>query len=172
VLRFASRRIRIAVVLGLLLAGAGALALYVNSKLDTRQESFYPSMADAKKDGAIDRGWIPDQYLPRSSRSIREVRDLSPSKEWCAFDFDPFDVNHLQTNMRPLDPLSPPIQYIPKPGVPWWPSVLENRIDVQKIHNNGFDLYYVQQPANSVTTQVWVFAVSHTDVDIFSVSED
>src|ERR1700687_308581 len=60
-----------------------------------RRESFYPSLADAKKDGAIDRGWIPD-FLPASSRTIHEVHDLSPSTTWCAFEFLPNDSQGLR----------------------------------------------------------------------------
>jgi hypothetical protein len=51
----------------------------LSANISDRYEAFYPSLADARKDGAIIRGWIPDEFLPRSSRSIHEVHDLSPS---------------------------------------------------------------------------------------------
>src|SRR5437660_3802335 len=48
------------------------------ASLNDRYESFYPSLAEADKDGAITRGWIPDDLLPSSSRAIHEVHDLWP----------------------------------------------------------------------------------------------
>ena len=66
----------------------------LSTSFSDRYESFYPSLADAEKDGAITRGWIPDDLLPSSSRAIREVHDLSPSREWCAFEFVPTDFQN------------------------------------------------------------------------------
>src|SRR5882762_2736235 len=64
-----------------------------------RRESSYLSLADAKKDGAIDRGWIPD-FLPESSRAIHEVHDMSPSTTWCAFEFLPSDSQGLRKSLK------------------------------------------------------------------------
>jgi hypothetical protein len=94
-LRPMNKSLAIAAVI-LVLGIGGWLAFSPRSDL---QESFYPSLADAAKDGAITRGWIPDEYLPQSSFSIREVHDLSPSAEWCAFEFNPTDSKNLLTNL-------------------------------------------------------------------------
>ena len=123
------------------------------------QESFYPSLVEAGKDGAITRGWIPDEFLPRSSRSIHEIHDLSPSTEWCAFEFLPADSQHLLDNLKHVDVLPQRVRHVPSPGVSWWPSVLVGNLDVQRIHKSGFDLYAIERPSTSVTTAVYLFAI-------------
>ena len=124
-----------------------------------RRESFYPSLADASKDGAITRGWIPDDLLPGSSRAIHEVHELSPSTEWCAFEFSPTDSLGLKTNLKSVDALPPPVRRVPSPGVSWWPAVLKGNLDIEKIHRAGFELYVIEKPATSVTTDILLFAI-------------
>ena len=122
-------------------------------------ESFYPSIAEAAKDGAITRGWIPDDLLPGSSRAIHEAHDLSPSTEWCAFDFAPADAQNLRKNLKNVDVLPPSIRRVPNPHMSWWPSMLKGNLDRERIHREGFDLYLVERPANSVMTEVLLFAI-------------
>lgn len=71
-----------------------------------RRELFYPSLADAEKDGAITRGWIPADLLPRGSHAIREIHDLSPSTEWCSFEFSPAEWHSLGSDFKVVDTLS------------------------------------------------------------------
>jgi hypothetical protein len=124
-----------------------------------RRESFYPSLADADKDEAITHGWIPDDLLPGSSRAIHEVHEISPSTEWCAFEFLPADSQGLRKNLKSVDALPPPVRRVPSPGVSWWPAVLKGNLDVGRIHRAGFDLYVVVRPETSVTTEILLFAV-------------
>lgn len=131
----------------------------VSRVLNDRFESFYPSLAEADKDGAITRGWVPDEFLPRTSRSIHEVHDLSPSTEWCAFEFVPTDSQNILSNLKRVDVLPQSVRHVPSPGVSWWPPVLAGDLDVEKIHKAGFELYFVERHATSVTTAVWLFAV-------------
>ena len=91
-------------------------------------ESFYPSMAEAAKDGAITRGWIPDDLLPSSARAIHEAHDLSPSTEWCAFDFAPVDSQNLRKKLKSVDVLPPSIRSVPNPHVSWWPGMLKGAL--------------------------------------------
>jgi hypothetical protein len=130
------------------------LACSANSR-----ESFYPSLADAGKAGAITRGWIPDDLLPRSSRAIHEVHEISPSTEWCAFEFLPSDSQGLRKNLKNIEALPPSVRRVPSPGVSWWPAVLKGNLDVEKIHRDGFELYVVERPATSVTTEILLFAL-------------
>jgi hypothetical protein len=148
----------IAVSVVLFLIVAWVVVARLSASLSDRYESFYPSLADAGKDGAITRGWIPDEFLPRSSRSIHEVHDISPSREWCAFEFVPADSQNLLANLKHLDVPPPSVRHVPRPGVSWWPSTLVGNLDLEKIHN-GLDLYFVEKPATSVTTKVWLFAI-------------
>jgi len=124
-----------------------------------RSESFYPSLTDADKAGAIAHGWIPDDLLPGSSRAIHEVHEISPSTEWCAFEFLPPDSQGIRKNLKSVDALPPSVKHVPSPGVSWWPTVLKGNLDVEKIHRAGFDLYVVVRPETSVTTEILLFAV-------------
>jgi hypothetical protein len=133
---------------GSLLAGCG-----------DRQESFYPNLSDADKAGAITRGWIPDNILPASSRTIHVVGELSPSREWCSFEFLPTDSQTLSRNLKSVDGPPPPVRHIPSPHMSWWPSVLEGNLDVAEIRKAGFQLYIVEEPKTSVTTEIFLFAI-------------
>jgi hypothetical protein len=124
-----------------------------------RHESFYPSLADAAKDGAITRGWIPDDLLPRGAHGIREVHDLSPSREWCSFEFSPSEWLNPGNDFQPVDALPPPLSHVPSPGVSWWPAVLRGDLDLTKVHREGLKLYVVKRPETSVTTEVLLFAI-------------
>ena len=148
----------IAVGVVLFLIAAWVVVARLSAGLSDRHETFYPLLTDATKDGAITRGWIPES-LPRSSRSIHEVHDLSPSREWCAFEFIPADSQNLLANLKHLDGQPPSVRYVPNPSVSWWPPVLVGNLDVEKIHKSGLDLYFMERPATSVTTAVWVFAI-------------
>lgn len=126
-----------------------------------RRESFYPTLADADKDGATTRGWIPD-LLPGSSRAIHEVHDISPSTEWCAFEFLPADSENLRKNLKSVDALPSSVRHVPNPGMSWWPAVLQGNLDSGKIRRAGLDLYTVEIAATSVTTDVLLFAIDWT----------
>jgi hypothetical protein len=123
-----------------------------------RSEYVYETLADADKAGEITRGWIPEDLIPGSSRTIRLVEELSPSREWCAFEFLPTASERLQSLKR-ADALPPAANEIGSPHVSWWPSVLEGKLDLVKIHKAGFQLYIVERPATSVTTEVLLFAI-------------
>lgn len=116
-----------------------------------RRESFYPSLNYAEKDGALDRGWIPE-FLPESSRSIHEVHDVSPSTTWCAFDFSPGDSQDFRKHLNSVTLLPHSVGHVPSPGVSWWPPALQGTLDVEKIHAAGFDVYVIERPETAVTT--------------------
>jgi hypothetical protein len=121
-------------------------------------ERHYASLADAGKDEIAQRGWIPD-FLPASSRSIYIAGDLSPSREWCAFEFTANDSDKLRQRIRKIDSIPPYINHIPRPGVSWWPAVLKGDLDVIKIRQSGFDVYIFDEPGTSVTTSVYLIAI-------------
>jgi hypothetical protein len=123
-----------------------------------RRESFYPSLADANKDGAITRGWIPE-FLPSSSRDIHELHEISPSTEWCAFQFAPADSGTLRKNVQSAEALPQAVRDVPSANVSWWPAMLTGVVDVQQLHKAGFEVYTVLRPETSVTKEVMLFAV-------------
>lgn len=122
------------------------------------RSTFYRSLADADKAGEMNRGWIPD-FLPKSSRSIRQVYDLSPSREWCEFEFQPGDSQALRDNLKEVQTPPAVIVNVPNPHVSWWPELLEGNLDGNRIRALGFRLYVLVTPATSVTTETWLFAI-------------
>jgi hypothetical protein len=122
-----------------------------------RRESFYASLADVKKAEAGAQSWIPDDLLPASARSIHETHEISPSTEWCAFEFIPSDSQGFREHLNSVDAL--PLSHVPSPRASWWPSVLDGNLDVEKIHNAGFQLFVVERPVNSVETGIYLFAI-------------
>jgi len=129
------------------------------ASLSDRYESFYQSLAEAERDGAVTRGWIPDDLLPSSSRAIHELHNLSPSREWCTFEFATDDSQRLRRSLKSIDVLPLSVRSIRNPDASWWPGVLTGNLDVARIRSDGFDLYEVVRPANSVMTDVLLFAV-------------
>lgn len=124
-----------------------------------RPEWFYASLTDVSKANAGAQSWIPDDLLPASSRAVHVVGELSPSKEWCAFEFVPTDTQNLLKNLKSVDVLPPQVMNVRSPAVSWWPSVLEGNLKVEKIHNAGFQLFVVERPANSVDMDIYLFAL-------------
>jgi hypothetical protein len=150
-----SRRTWMSLVLALLCVG---LTFVLFACQSDRRESFYPAFADAEKGGAITRGWIPS-FLPESSHAIHEVHDMSPSTEWCAFEFSPGDSERLRRSLKIVDALPRSMQRVPKPGVSWWPVLLQGNLEVEKIRNAGFELQMVERSETAVSTEVLLFAL-------------
>ena len=144
-----------ALLIALLCAGLTAALVACHGD---RSESFYRTLAEADRHGAITRGWIP-YFLPGSSRDIHEIHDISPSTEWCAFQFLPADSQFLRKRLERGQTLPLRVRAVPSPGVSWWPDVLSGNLDVEKIGSAGFSLYVVVEPETSVTTEVLLFAV-------------
>jgi len=124
-----------------------------------RHEWFYPSLVDVRKAEVSTQSWIPDDILPASSRAIHVVGELSPSKEWCAFEFLPADSQRLLRSLKSVDVLPPPVNHVPNPYVSWWPSVLKGNLDAAKIRKAGFQLYVIERPDTSVTMEIILFAI-------------
>src|SRR5271168_2600181 len=129
----------------------------------SRHEYFYQTLADADKAGEITRGWIPVDLMPSRSRAIHLVEELSPSREWCAFEFLPTDSEKPLQKLKSVDALPSPVNQIRNPHVSWWPSVLNGNLDVGKLKKAGFQLYVVERPANSVQTGIYLFALDSSN---------
>ncbi len=125
-----------------------------------RKEYFYNTLADADKAGEITRGWLPDDLIPSSSRDIRLVEELSPSHEWCSFNFLSGDSQNLRKNLKSVDGLPRAVRHVPRPHVSWWPEMLKGSIKPGEIHHAGFELYVVERPANDVEMGIYLFAVN------------
>ena len=126
---------------------------------DRRQYS-YDTLAEADRAGEVTRGWIPDDVMPGSSRAIHLVEELSPSHEWCAFEFLPTDTQNLRKNLKSVDGLPRAVSRVPNPDAAWWPRMLLGSINASAVRDAGFDLYVVQRPANGVEMGIYLFAVN------------
>jgi hypothetical protein len=126
---------------------------------DDRQQWTYSNLSEASNAGAITRGWVPDDILPASSRNIHVVGELSPSKEWCAFEFSAGGTESLRKSLKTADVLTPSVVRVPSPGVLWWPEALRGSLDTEQINKAGFQLYALERPANSVNMGIYLFAL-------------
>jgi hypothetical protein len=136
-----------------------ALACILVMGCGDRRNLFYPALADADKAGELTRGWIPG-YLPKTSRAIHLVEQDSASTEWCGFEFSPSDSQELRKHIKTVDALPPSVRQIPSPGGSWWPAVLKGNLNIEKIRDEGFELYMVEEPADSVSTWIDLFAIN------------
>jgi hypothetical protein len=108
--------------------------------------------------------------MPVSSRDIHEVHEISPSKEWCAFEFLPADSQGLRKDLQSVDVLEPSLRRVSNPGVSWWPDALMGNLDVEKIHKAGFELYWVVAHDTPSTTELLLFAINWANGHAFFYS--
>jgi hypothetical protein len=119
---------------GLLLAGAIAC-----SDFDVVTES-YATLEEARKAGAIERGWIPDG-LPPGTTDLREAHDLDSNRQWGLFMFPPGEADVLRRLLQ-TDEVSLTGRTIDIPGrVEWWPVLLRGALDDEKIKSTGLRVY-------------------------------
>lgn len=107
-------------------------------------ESSYKSMLEAKQEGAIDHGWIPD-YLPPSSRDIHELHRISNPVGWCSFQFSPSDSEALRKTLQTLGHRAPSYERIESPGKTWWPALLEGNLNMREVNVDGYELYVINK---------------------------
>ena len=146
-----SRSVRVGSIVTFL--GCAALVLGAVSCESDLRESFYRSLLDARTDGGIDRGWVPD-ILPESAHDIHEIHEISGGRTWCAFDFSRADWEGFRTNLTRS--AVAPMNSIAAPRVSWWPAILTGRIDPDRLRNAGLELFAVARPLNS---EVLLFAI-------------
>lgn len=148
-----------------LLVVASALAILlilVSCRPAHDQEHWYSARADAEKNGEFDRGWLPE-FLPPSSRAIHVAEDNSPSRVWCAFQFDPSDGDKLLGSLKPVDTSALPISRVPSPRAQWWPQPLDGNLEAQRIQGAGLSLYSATKPVTQVTNETLLFAIDRAN---------
>lgn len=99
----------------------------------------YNTVEDARRAGAIDKGWVPDG-LPASTADLREGH-LPDGRHWGVFAFAPDGQPavrallgaEITTGTLPCDP----------PGrLEFWPRLLQSPVDVARVRSTGFRLYH------------------------------
>lgn len=124
-----------------------------------RNEGFYQTLADANRGGEITRGWIPEELMPSSSRAIHLVEELSPSREWCAFELLPTDSERLQTNLKSVDALPTTVKHIRSPHVSWWTPVLEEIWTLKRFTRQASNSSWWKDPR---TMSIWASTSLHS----------
>lgn len=92
-----------------------------------RKEAYYPTYADAAREGALQRGWLP-AFVPASAYEIYEVHDLDTNAQRIRFRVPPSDAPSLTRQMVPRSlPQIHELQSLHRPpslSIPW-PRELE-----------------------------------------------
>ena len=122
-----------AIVVGLLVTLSGTFAC---SDVDTNS---YATHAEAVRDGALDRGWLPEG-LPPGVHEIREAHDLDSNRRWGLFSFAAGDVPALDELLGPEVSLAgetcePPAR------IEWWPLLLRGPLNQAQIAATGLKVY-------------------------------
>jgi hypothetical protein len=104
------------------------------------KESSYASMAEARRMGAVDRGWLPE-ILPDEATNVHEVHNVDTNQTWCRFDLTAADANRLRAALSSLTASQISARTVRAPGVEWWPKVLGGVLDPGAIEKAGMKLY-------------------------------
>jgi hypothetical protein len=124
-----------------------------------RTEWFYKSLADVDKAEPSAQSWIPNDMLPATSRNLHVAGELSPSREWCAFEFSPSDSEILLKRLSRAYKLPKELRSVPSLRMAWWPSILTGNLRVERIQNAGLQLFVHEEPANAVNKTIYLFAL-------------
>jgi hypothetical protein len=124
-----------------------------------RVEWSYESLADLKKAEPSAQSWVPEDLLPESSHNILVAGELSPSKEWCAFEFTPSDSERVQKALKKVEYLPQSVRSVQNPHKVWWPNVLVGPLDAKEIRGTGLQIFIAEKPANAVNTTIFLFAL-------------
>lgn len=122
------------------------------------RESTYHTLADARQDRAIERGWIPD-YLPQSSRDIHEIHRIEHSKTWCMFEFLQSDSESLRRTLKAAEKSRLTDMRIESPGASWWPSEFDGNLDVKSINREGYELLAFEESASAYKPSIYLFMI-------------
>jgi hypothetical protein len=108
--------------------------------IEVRTEA-YGTLAEAQAAGAVDRGWLP-RGLPPGTRDLRVAYDADSNRRWGLFEFPPDQgdaLRALTTAEISLDGL----ECNPPGRIEWWPILLRQRLDGERIRATGVRGYRV-----------------------------
>jgi len=103
-------------------AGSVLVATVLLCSCNEMFESRYANKAEADRDGAISRGWIPS-WLPASATDIREIHDIDTNETWLKFAAMEADLLALATQCSAI-PGAP--KRLPPQIRSWWPGDLSD----------------------------------------------
>ena len=108
-----------------------------------RKEVRYETFAQAKKDRAFERGWLP-RMMPSNVSGVRELHDVDTNEGWGLFSFNAngFDSGSLATACT----VSASPVTVRSPSTSWWPEYLSGTLTQSQISGNGLVLYECREP--------------------------
>lgn len=121
-------------------AAVFTMAALIQTACSDLVESSYSSMVDAKRAGAVDRGWLPP-FVPEGARGIREIHNVDTNETWCVFELPTEEVVSLRGALSVVTPNEVSSRRVRRPGVSWWPEVLAGALDLKAIEGAGLELY-------------------------------
>jgi hypothetical protein len=120
----------------------------------------YSDISVALRDGAADRGWIPD-FLPAGSTNIFEQHDLDTNRGVIALSAPPLQLKDLAACLERLNEadfanVGPWLRSSDR----WWPADLKNK-QLKKFSKEGFGIYRRQMKESELNrAATWIFAIN------------
>jgi hypothetical protein len=120
------------------------LSLSISACFWERPETSYSSLDEAKRKGAVDKGWIP-VWLPTSATDIRELHDIDTNESMLAFTIDPQQDWELPGDCQPISySQTPPPRFSRR----WWPA--------SALLEESYDFYRCNGDVPFSTAATWV----------------
>lgn len=148
--------------LGLRLRIAASTLLVVTAPgCSERREVRYANYADAARDGAVLRGWVPS-YVPPSASEFVGVYDLDTGALLLRFRAEPDSVRAMASSLKSIEPreLKPwPRNMAPPRGVPWplepWNRPSKGAGQAFLAHPGDSDVHCILMESPPVTVYAW-----------------
>ena len=84
----------------------------------------YATYEEAREDGAIRRGWIPN-FVPVSATNLQESHNLDTNERWLRFQCDAPSLKNIRKELIPILPDQVQLPRLKSTRIrPWWPDAL------------------------------------------------
>ena len=104
------------------------------------QTNSYATLSEARQNGAIANGWIPEG-LPTSSHDIREGHVPGTSQRWGLFEYPQAEEGMLRAMLEPQEIAADGLPCDVPARVEWWPKVLRGPLDGSRVAATGARTY-------------------------------
>lgn len=100
----------------------------------------YGTLSEARQAGEVQRGWIPEG-LPAGTFELRVAHDVDTNARWGVFSFPPAESSHLKALLGPAEFPLQGQQCNPPRRIEWWPILLRESLDAERIAATGLKAY-------------------------------
>ncbi len=100
----------------------------------------YATLDEARREGAIERGWIPEGLPPRTYE-IREAHDLDSNRRWGLFSFQLEESDVLRRLLKAEEFPLAGVRADAPPRIEWWPVLFRGALDPDAIAATGLRAY-------------------------------